>query len=82
MLVPSASESQRLKLASHLSVTPGHLARQPVMHPVPPGGGSARRDSTVNYEVDKTVQRVRNQTGNIKRLSAAVVRFSRRARAV
>jgi len=37
------------------------------------GSGSARRDSTVNYEVDKTVQRVRNPVGNIKRLSAAVV---------
>ncbi|HXC41441.1 MAG TPA: flagellar basal-body MS-ring/collar protein FliF [Burkholderiales bacterium] len=37
------------------------------------GGGSARRDATVNYEVDKTVQRVRNPVGNVKRLSAAVV---------
>jgi flagellar M-ring protein FliF len=39
--------------------------------PVPVAAG--RRDSTVNYEVDKTVQHVHSPVGNIKRLSAAVV---------
>jgi len=33
----------------------------------------ARRESVVNYEVDKTVKVVRNASGTIKRLSAAVV---------
>jgi len=35
--------------------------------------GAARRDSVVNYEVDKTVRVVRNATGTVKRLAAAVV---------
>jgi flagellar M-ring protein FliF len=36
-------------------------------------GGNSRRESIVNYEVDKTVKVVRGGTGVIKRLSAAVV---------
>lgn len=36
-------------------------------------GGSARREATTNYEVDKTVQMKRNAVGVIKRLNAAVV---------
>ncbi|PSJ18668.1 flagellar basal-body MS-ring/collar protein FliF [Nitrosomonas supralitoralis] len=32
-----------------------------------------KKESTINYEVDKTVQHTQNSTGNIKRLSAAVV---------
>ena len=36
-------------------------------------GGSGRRESTTNYEVDKTVRVTRNATGNVKRLNAAVV---------
>jgi len=35
--------------------------------------GNQRRESVVNYEVDKTVKVVRESTGNIRRLSAAVV---------
>ena len=51
--------------------------------PLSPTGGSAaaasaakpptRRESTTNYEVDKTVKTVRNATGQVRRLSAAVV---------
>jgi flagellar M-ring protein FliF len=39
------------------------------------GGGNAsgKRDATTNYEVDKTVKVVRNATGVVRRLSAAVV---------
>lgn len=36
-------------------------------------GGNSRRESIVNYEVDKTVKVVRGGTGMVKRLSAAVV---------
>src|SRR5690606_16944884 len=32
-----------------------------------------KRESTINYEVDKTVRVVRASTGQVKRLSAAVV---------
>ena len=34
---------------------------------------AGRRDAVTNYEVDKTVRFIRNPTGNIKRISAAVV---------
>jgi flagellar M-ring protein FliF len=34
---------------------------------------SARRDATVNYELDKTIKHVRQSAGAIKRLSVAVV---------
>ncbi|MBB5019876.1 flagellar M-ring protein FliF [Chitinivorax tropicus] len=37
------------------------------------GQGTTHRESTINYEVDKTVQHVKQSLGNIKRLSAAVV---------
>jgi flagellar M-ring protein FliF len=36
-------------------------------------GGSSRRDAVTNYEVDRTVRVVRSSTGNIRRLTAAVV---------
>lgn len=35
--------------------------------------GSMRRESVINYEVDRTVRTVRESSGSIKRLSAAVV---------
>ncbi|RJG07916.1 flagellar basal body M-ring protein FliF [Noviherbaspirillum cavernae] len=42
----------------------------------PPGtgaAGSSQRDSTVNYEVDKTIRYVQQPMGGIKRLTVAVV---------
>jgi flagellar M-ring protein FliF len=36
-------------------------------------GTSSRRESVINYEVDKTVKVVREASGNVRRLSAAVV---------
>ena len=36
-------------------------------------GGATKRESIINYEVDKTVKVVRGSTGVVKRLSAAVV---------
>jgi flagellar M-ring protein FliF len=38
-----------------------------------PAAAPVRRDSTVNYEVDKTIKHTRQQVGVIKRLSVAVV---------
>src|SRR5690606_25773389 len=35
--------------------------------------GAMRRESVVNYEVDKTVKGVREASGQVRRLSAAVV---------
>ena len=37
------------------------------------GQGGSKRESITNYEVDKTVKVTRGSTGNIKRLTAAVV---------
>jgi flagellar M-ring protein FliF len=34
---------------------------------------NSRRDSTTNYEVDKTITHIRNQFGKVKRISVAVV---------
>jgi len=37
------------------------------------GSSNSKRESTTNYEVDKTIQHVKQPVGNVKRLSAAVV---------
>jgi flagellar M-ring protein FliF len=37
------------------------------------GAGGTRRDSTTNFELDKTIRHTREPVGRIKRLSAAVV---------
>jgi flagellar M-ring protein FliF len=68
---------------------PGALSNQPPAQATAPINGSAaplqaaqtpggsgttgRRDAVTNYELDKTVRVVRNATGTIKRLTAAVV---------
>lgn len=41
-------------------------------------GRESRREATTNFEVDKTVRVVRNASGNLKRLTAAVVVNHRR----
>jgi flagellar M-ring protein FliF len=69
------------------SGVPGATSNQPPAAPSAPlvggsgapnaaagaSGNNGKRESVVNYEVDKTVRRIKNQTGNIKRISAAVV---------
>lgn len=53
---------------------PAPNAAQPGAAPAaPPAPPNTRKDSTVNYEVDKTIQHVRKPVGGIKRLSVAVV---------
>ena len=68
---------------------PGALTNrppEPAAAPIEVGGGNKeegdkappvptdqKKESTINYEVDKTVQHTQQSTGNIKRLSAAVV---------
>jgi flagellar M-ring protein FliF len=37
------------------------------------GSANSRKEATINYEVDKTIQHVKQQVGGVKRLSAAVV---------
>lgn len=69
------------------SGVPGSLSNQPPAPVSAPTAGSvpakptstsgnssnAQKDSTTNYELDKTIQHVRNPVGGIKRLSVAVV---------
>ena len=71
------------------SGVPGAVANQPPApsaapingaNPAPTAGGTqgteeqnSKRESTINYEVDKTVRVTRGSTGIVKRLSAAVV---------
>ncbi|MBX9833149.1 MAG: flagellar M-ring protein FliF [Burkholderiaceae bacterium] len=68
---------------------PGAVANQPPVpaaapvngaNPAPNAGGqqgteeqNSKRESTINYEVDKTIKVTRGSTGAVKRLSAAVV---------
>lgn len=51
---------------------------QPPAQPGQPGGapaqaGNTRRDSTINYEVDKTIRYTQQPMGGLRRLSVAVV---------
>jgi len=66
-----------------LSNQPAAAATAPITTPAAATGaansanaanpGNSRKDSTVNYEVDKTVRHTRQEIGRIKRLAVAVV---------
>jgi flagellar M-ring protein FliF len=62
---------------SPLSQTPRTDGTQPAaaaaQENTPKAPTSARKDATINYELDKTIQHVRKPVGGIKRLSVAVV---------
>ena len=66
--VPGALTNQPPVPSTAPLVTPA-----PGSPPLPGATGSSQRDSTVNYEVDKTIQYVQQPMGGIKRLSVAVV---------
>jgi flagellar M-ring protein FliF len=70
--VPGAASNQPPGPAT----APINGAAQPLAAGGAAGGGAAtggKRDSIINYEVDKTIRVVRGGTGSVKRLSAAVV---------
>jgi flagellar M-ring protein FliF len=63
-----------------LSNQPPGAAAAPITAPTASGASEAagvnsnsRKEATINYEVDKTIQHVKQQVGGVKRLSAAVV---------
>ncbi|MBB3211013.1 flagellar M-ring protein FliF [Herbaspirillum sp. Sphag1AN] len=78
-----SSESQNSNTSA--SGIPGALTNQPpapatapITNPPPnapssASSGNARKDSTINYEVDKTVQYIQQPMGGVKRLTVAVV---------
>ncbi|SCY07627.1 flagellar M-ring protein FliF [Nitrosospira sp. Nl5] len=51
--------------------TPDPAGAEPAIPAKPPT--NTRKDATINYEVDKTIQHVRRPVGGVKRLSVAVV---------
>lgn len=64
---------------------PGAASNQPAAAPpatvAAAGAGSSRRDASTQYELDRTVRKVRQPVGTVRRLSAAVVVNHRRATA-
>jgi flagellar M-ring protein FliF len=86
MAIRSQQTSESLNGAGNAGGVPGALSNQP---PAPasapivaapgtngtPGsaGNTTRKDATVNYEVDKTIQYVQQSGGGLRRLSVAVV---------
>jgi len=88
MVVRSQQTSESLNGSANPGGVPGALTNQPpapatapIVAPgqnaaVPAGAAPAtntRKDATVNYEVDKTIQYVQQGSGGLKRLSVAVV---------
>jgi flagellar M-ring protein FliF len=83
--VRSQHSSESQNNSNNPAGVPGALSNQPPAPATAPlttptaaqGGGassgSMQRDSTVNYEVDKTIRYVQQPMGGIKRLSVAVV---------
>ena len=88
MAIRSQQTSESLNGAAGAGGVPGALSNQPpapatapIVAPAqgaPAAAGdtastNTRKDATVNYEVDKTIQYVQQSSGGLKRLSVAVV---------
>ncbi|HEY9099150.1 MAG TPA: flagellar basal-body MS-ring/collar protein FliF [Thiobacillus sp.] len=88
MVIRSQQTSESLNGSAGAGGVPGALSNQPPAPATAPivapakgaapaadvaAGGSTRKDATVNYEVDKTIQYVQQGGGGLKRLSVAVV---------
>lgn len=70
--VPGALSNQPPGTASAPVTAPAAAAATAVV-PGQSSGGSGHKESTVNYELDKTIKHVKLPVGGIKRLSVAVV---------
>jgi len=70
--VPGALSNQPPGAASAPITAPGGAAGAPTSPPAATAGGGSR-ESTVNYELDKTIKHTKLPVGAVKRLSAAVV---------
>ncbi|MBS0545789.1 MAG: flagellar M-ring protein FliF [Proteobacteria bacterium] len=94
--IRSQQTSEQLNPAPGAMGVPGALSNQPpvpatapITSPAVPGGsgantagaGSSTRSAVLNYELDRTVQHVKQAIGQIKRLSVAVVVNNRSATA-
>ena len=70
--VPGALSNQPPGTASAPVTAPAAAAATAVV-PAQASGGSSHKESTVNYELDKTIKHVKMPVGSVKRLSVAVV---------
>jgi flagellar M-ring protein FliF len=76
-----SSEDAAMGVPGALSNQPPGAATAPITAPVASAASGVvataatnlRKEGTTNFEVDKTIQHVRQSVGNVKRLSAAVV---------
>jgi flagellar M-ring protein FliF len=75
--VPGALSNQPPGAANAPLTTPAPAAQTATTGATPPAT-SLHRDTTVNYEVDKTIRHIRSEVGAVKRLSVAVVVNQRR----
>lgn len=87
MVIRSQQTSESLNGSANPGGVPGALTNQPpapATAPInapatapnaaaPAAASNTRKDATVNYEVDKTIQYVQQGVGGLKRLSVAVV---------
>lgn len=73
--VPGALSNQPPGTASAPVTVPAAAAAATAAVPVPAqqSGAGGHKESTVNYELDKTIRHVKQPVGGIKRLSVAVV---------
>jgi len=71
--VPGALSNQPPGAAGAPITAPAGAASSAAATSAGGSGVSSRRDSTVNYEVDKSIRHVKNHVGTVKRLSVAVV---------
>lgn len=76
--VPGAMSNQPPGAASAPITASGAPAGGPAAAMVASGPG-AHKESTLNFEVDKTIQHIRQPVGSIKRLSVAVVVNNRKS---
>ena len=71
--VPGALSNQPPAPATTPIVAPGQKPAAPAVAAAAAPVANTRKDATVNYEVDKTIQYVQQGGGGLKRLSVAVV---------
>ena len=76
--VPGALSNQPPGAANAPLTTPAPAA-QAATTAAAPAATSSHRETTVNFEVDKTIRHIRNEVGAVKRLSVAVVVNQRRS---
>jgi flagellar M-ring protein FliF len=70
--VPGATSNQPPRRRPHPS-TVRRKPWQPTVRPLSSASGGGKRESIINYEVDKTIRVVKGATGVVRRINAAVV---------